>query len=316
MEFRRGHLRYFITVADEEQITRAARKLHIAQPALSQAIAQLESDVGVELLTRHARGVTLTAAGEVFLTKARAAVSAWTDAVATAQSLAQGRPGTIEFGFVGSPPALDSPGPLEAFAASHPLIDVRYREIQFPSLPTADWLAEVDLAVCHAPPPGADTWTQVLRREPRVVLAPKRHHLAEQREVTVAEVIDEVFIGFHPSVEPGWAGFWSLDDHRGAPPSHMTRDRAANAQEVLASLAARSAITTVPASVAHVIVNVLAGVVAITLRGAEPATVMLVGREDRRSSSVDAFLAFAANAPAPRSSAAREKRRPGAADAL
>jgi LysR family nitrogen assimilation transcriptional regulator len=63
MSFRRGHLRYFVTVVEERQITRAAAKLHIAQPALSHAMAQLEAELGVQLLERHARGVTPTAAG-------------------------------------------------------------------------------------------------------------------------------------------------------------------------------------------------------------------------------------------------------------
>ena len=57
MSFRRGQLKYFVTVAEEGQITRAAKKLHIAQPALSQAIAQLESQLEVRLLERRARGV-------------------------------------------------------------------------------------------------------------------------------------------------------------------------------------------------------------------------------------------------------------------
>src|SRR6476646_12004519 len=74
MPFRPGQLLYFVTVAEEGQVTRAARKLEIAQPALSQAIAQLEGELGLQLLERHARGGTLTAAGEICLPKARAAV--------------------------------------------------------------------------------------------------------------------------------------------------------------------------------------------------------------------------------------------------
>ena len=74
MAFKRNQLLYFITVADEGQITLAAAKLHIAQPALSHAITALESELGLELFERHARGVTLTPAGRTFLEKARMAL--------------------------------------------------------------------------------------------------------------------------------------------------------------------------------------------------------------------------------------------------
>ncbi len=153
MPFKRGQLRYFVTVAEEGQMTRAAAKLQIAQPALSQAIARLESELDVQLLERHARGVTLTADGEKFYPKARLALDACTDAVQTARSLARADKGTIEFGFLGAPPGLDSPAHLEAFAETHPDIDIRYRELRFPSVPTTSWLSEVDIAVCHLPPP-------------------------------------------------------------------------------------------------------------------------------------------------------------------
>jgi DNA-binding transcriptional LysR family regulator len=293
MNFKRGHLLYFVTVADEGQITRAARKLKLAQPALSQAIAQLETDLGFKLLERHARGVTLTRAGEAFLVNARAAVFAWSDAAATAQSMARVRRGTIEFGFVGVPPGLDSPELLRLFSRAYPEIDVCYRELPFPSALTSSWLGEVDMAVCHRPPLEPDVWVHVLRTEPRVVLAPRQHPLAKQAELSVDEALDETFIGLHPAVEPAWAGFWSLDDHRGAPPRRVTADRAANPHEVLAALAVRRAITTVPASVAGLIPDLLPGVVAIPLRDADPATIVLVGHEDRANPLVETLLTFA-----------------------
>jgi DNA-binding transcriptional LysR family regulator len=293
MNFKRGHLLYFVTVADEGQITRAARKLELAQPALSQAIAQLESDLGFKLLKRHARGVTLTPAGEAFLVKARAAVSAWSDAAATARSMARARHGTIEFGFLGVPPGLHSPKILEGFARANPEIDVCYRELPFPTAVTSSWLGDVDVAVCHSPPLDPGVWVETLRSEPRVVLAPGHHPLARQREVTVAEVLDETFIGFHPSVEPAWASFWSLDDHRGETPRRLTPDGVANPHEVFAALAVRQAITTAPASVAGLIPNALSGVVAIPLRDADPASIALVGHQDRANPLVQALLQFA-----------------------
>jgi DNA-binding transcriptional LysR family regulator len=292
MNFKRGHLRYFVAVADEGQITRAARKLQLAQPALSQAIAQLEADLGFKLLERHARGVSLTPAGETFLVKARAAVSAWSDAVAAAESMVRARRGTIEFGFVGVPPGLDSPELLASFAAQNPEVDVRYRELPFPASVTSSWLADVDVAVCHRPPSDTRVWTQTLRHEPRVVLTARRHPLAERARLSVAEVLDQTFIGLHDSIDPAWAGFWSLDDHRGEPPRHVTADGAGNPHEVLAALAVRPAITTVPASVASLIPSFLSGVVAIPLSDALPARIALVGHGDRANRTVEALRRF------------------------
>jgi DNA-binding transcriptional LysR family regulator len=293
MNFKRGHLLYFVTVAETGQITRAARRLHLAQPALSRAITQLESDLGFKLLERHARGVTLTPAGEAFLVKARAAVSAWSDALSTARSMARVRRGTIDFGFVGVPPGLDSPALLETFGQDYPEIDVCYRELPFPSALTGSWLADVDVAVCHRPPADPDVWVRVLRSEPRVVLAARRHPLAGRRELSVAEVLDETFIGFHSSVDPAWAGFWSLDDHRGGSPQRLTADRAANPHEVLAALTVRDAITTVPGAVAKLVPEFLTGVVTIPLRDAHAATIVLIGHEDRANPLVVSLLDFA-----------------------
>jgi DNA-binding transcriptional LysR family regulator len=290
--FRLNQLRYFVTVAEEGQITRAAEKLYVAQPALSQAIAQLETNLGVELLERHPRGVTLTPAGEAFLVKARVAVAAHDDAVETADMLARGQKQRIEFGFVVAAPGLHSPGPLKALARAHPEINIRYRELPFPFTPTRSWLSAVDVAACHLPPADPKVWVRPFGREPRVVLVAKAHPLAGRDALKVADVLDETFIGFHPSTDPEWAGFWSLDDHRGAPPRRVTADRVANGQEVLASLALGTAITTAPAVVGALLTGLQTGVVTIPLDDAEPSEVVLVGRNDRRSPPVETMLAF------------------------
>ncbi len=287
-----SHLRYLVTVADEGQITRAAAKLNVAQPALSQAISSLESEVGFPLLERHPRGVSLTPAGALLVDKAREALDAEAEAIQTARSLARSAEGAIAFGFVGAPPGLDSPGPLAAFSQLRPDIDMRYRELPFPGSSTSSWISEVDVAVCHLPPEDEGVWTLPLRVEPRVLLAQNRHPLAGRPELSVAEAIDETFVGFHPNVDPAWAGFWSLDDHRGGPPAEVTPDQATGPQEVLAALSTRGAVTLVPASVAGVIVNVLTGIAAIPLTDADPATIALVGHGDSRNPLVDAFTQF------------------------
>jgi DNA-binding transcriptional LysR family regulator len=297
MELRRGHLRYFVTVADEASITRAAAKLHVSQPTLSQAISLLESDLGLALLERHGRGVKLTPDGDAFLVKARAAVSAWAEAFAVGEPYRNVRANAIVFGFLGVPPGLDSPLPLQRFLQAHPDCDLRYLELPFPTRETSVWLGEADVAVCHRPPPDAEVWRHTLRSERRVALVSSAHPLAARGEVGVADLLEETFIGLHRSVDPDWAGFWSLDDYRGAPPRRVTADAAANPQEVMAALALREAITTVPESAARLLVGPVVSLVAIPVADALPAQLELFGRKDTHNPRVAALLAFARGGP-------------------
>lgn len=100
MELR--HLRYFVAVAEEKNFSRAAERLLMAQPPLSQAIRQLERELGVALLTRSTRKVDLTPAGEVFLTRARRILADADDAAAQAARVAAGEEGQLTLGFAGS----------------------------------------------------------------------------------------------------------------------------------------------------------------------------------------------------------------------
>lgn len=293
MSFRRGQLEYFVAVAEDGQMTSAARRLGIAQPALSQAIAQLETELGLKLLDRHPRGVTLTAAGEAFYAKARVAVAASVAAQSTARSLARGRQGAIDFGFLGAPPSIAGRLEMDAFAAAYPEVAVRYRELPFPTRDTASWLGGVDVAACHRPPEHEAVWSRPLRWERRVALMPAGHPLAGHRVLSVADVIDETFIGFDSAVDPGWAGFWSLDDHRGGPPELISGDRAGNPQEVLAALGSGTALTLVPEAAALVLGNVMEGIAVAPVRDAARGEITLVGHTDRRNLMVTALLDFA-----------------------
>src|SRR6516165_8230662 len=145
------HLRYFVTVAEEGQLTRAAAKLHIAQPALSQAMAQLEAQFGVDLLERHARGVNLTPAGEAFYVKARTALQAVADADLALQSHSRAGGDRLEWGFSGWPPMVQAPELFAAFAAANPNAQVSFRELSWPRGTTSEWIEPVDLALCFSP---------------------------------------------------------------------------------------------------------------------------------------------------------------------
>ena len=305
MPFKRGQLRYFIAVAEEGQITRAAGKLHLAQPALSQTIAQLEDELGIKLLERHARGVTLTPAGEVFLVKARAAVAASNEVALTARSLARAARNAMAVGFVGIPPSAKAPQLFTAFTDAHPEAELSFRELGFPRGSTAAWLEEVDVALCFSPTPHPGVGVEVLRAEPRIVLASEKHPLARRSELSVAEVLDETFLGCHPTVEPSWAGFWRLDDHRGGPAPHVTADRALNAWEMVALAATGHAITTVAASNMATVPKMVAGVAAIPLRDAHPALLCLVWRKDYRNPLIKPLVAVARSLAEARSTPSR-----------
>jgi DNA-binding transcriptional LysR family regulator len=291
MDFRRTHLHYFVAVAEEGQITRAAQKLHIAQPALSQAMGQLEGEVGVRLLVRHPRGVSLTPAGETFLEKARAAYLAEIDAVRTAEALARGARRTIAVGFIGPPPPLTHPDLFGAFAEEHPELEVSFQDLPFPQGATVDWLADVDVAICHPPLLEEGVCAHAIRIEPRALVTHKDHPLAARPELGVADVLDETFVGYHSSVQRQWAGFHSLDDHRGSPPLQVTGDQTLTSLHMMAAMSAGHAVTTLPLCDVAVAEPVMPNISVRPLRDADPARISLIWSQDAPNPHIASLVA-------------------------
>ena len=285
------HLRYFVMVAEEGQITRAASRLHVAQPALSQSIAQLETRLGVELFVRHARGMTLTPAGEAFLDAARTALTAVADADHAARSHTPASD-HIEWGFIDWPPMIQAPELFAAFTEAHREVEVCFRELSRPKHTTPAWLEPVDVALCFSPTPHPDVELQPLRSEPRAAVMARSHRLATRSELVLADVLKETFCGNHSSLEPVRAAFWNLDDHRGSP-AHTTADEARNAHEAIAVIASGRAITTAPYSAAMTFLVLMPSVVAIPLRDADPTVLTLVSHKHRHNPLVESIVAMA-----------------------
>src|SRR4051794_30147239 len=122
MELR--HMRYFVAVAEERSITRAAERLWIAQPGLSTQMRRLEAELGIQLLERHTRGVELTSTGELFLERARATLTAADAARATGADLEAGLAGTIRLGIAIEAPGRLAPQLLAAFGEDRPEVEV------------------------------------------------------------------------------------------------------------------------------------------------------------------------------------------------
>ena len=194
MELR--HLRYFLAIAGERHFTRAAKKLGIAQPPLSQQIRQLEDEVGTPLFTRTARGVALTAAGEAFLPHAEAALREVDRARTAACRVRQGDLGTIRVGFT-SAASLNPlvPGAISAFRRACP--DVELRLIVQPTTPLLAQLSQDQIDVAFLRP--TSTERQTLRAIPlpdeRLWIAvPSGHALAARKRLRLDELRDEPFI--------------------------------------------------------------------------------------------------------------------------
>lgn len=195
MELR--HLRYFVAVAEECHFGRAAQRLHIAQPPLSQQIRQLETALGVQLLTRSTRRVDLTPAGARYLERARAILADVVRAGDEAALIADGRIGRVAIGFTGSATYELLPSLSRRLRALSPdlVLDLR-GELLTPSQVTG--LRDGVLDVGFLRPPVRDPEIEVhpLRREPLVVVLPEAHPLTSHDEIALADLAAEPFITY------------------------------------------------------------------------------------------------------------------------
>src|SRR5918998_1341692 len=186
MELRQ--LRYLVALADERHFTRAAGRLHIAQPALSQQIRRLEDEVGVALVDRTTRHVALTAAGELLVTRARRALAEVDAACAELSELAGVRTGRVVIGAMRSTGPFDLSRLLAAFHARHPGIELLVREepseVKLQRL-HADTLDLAFLSVNRLAA-GPDIALPPLLDEPLVALLAPGHRLAGRKSIDMA----------------------------------------------------------------------------------------------------------------------------------
>jgi DNA-binding transcriptional LysR family regulator len=181
---------YFVAVAEELHFGRAAERLHIAQPSLSQQIRRLEAQLGVTLLERNSRNVELTDAGRILLKQGRKLL---TDAQQAMRATREAGVERLRIGFYGSTANALLPETLKAVAARHPHAEVSVRELLFGSIDEITD-GEVDLAFTRFRPGQAELEIVVLTEEPRFLALPVEHRLAGRPAVSFGELADESFI--------------------------------------------------------------------------------------------------------------------------
>jgi DNA-binding transcriptional LysR family regulator len=193
MELR--HLRYFRAVAEELHFGRAAERLHIAQPPLSQQIRQLERELNVSLLTRSTRRVELTAAGEAYLKRAIAVLDAVDDAGHQARRIAHGVEGHLTIGCVGSATYSVLPRMARTLRDELPHVEISIRgEMLAPAQLDALLAGGVDIALLRPPVDHPDIAYETLRRDRLIVALPADHALRERRSLHVGDLRDEDFV--------------------------------------------------------------------------------------------------------------------------
>ncbi len=192
-------VRAFLAVADEQHFGRAARRLHVAQPALSQQVKTLEQQLGVQLFDRTTRRVDLTAAGLRFLDHARRIVSVTDHAALDMERVATGRAGRVSAGFIGTATYDLLPRLARAVREDLPDVDLRLRgELLSPRLLEGLDALEFDLVVHRpiaGPPGGIETFP--LRTERFVAALPVGHPLAAEPSLDLARLAGEPFV-IHP----------------------------------------------------------------------------------------------------------------------
>ncbi|MFC8427138.1 LysR family transcriptional regulator [Streptomyces sp. NPDC057253] len=189
------HLRYFVAVAEERHFGRAAERLHMAQPPLSQQIRQLETELGVQLLHRTTRRVDLTEAGRAYLDRARGILAEVDEAAHHARLVATGSVGHLAIGCVGSATYSLLPALSRRLTEELPGVDFSFRgEMLAPDQVEALRTGAIDVALLRPPAADLSLTVHTLRRDRLVVAVPVDHALARRKRLRAADLADQDLI--------------------------------------------------------------------------------------------------------------------------
>ncbi len=191
MELR--HLRYFVAVAEERGFSRAARRLHVAQPALSRQVRELEEELGVRLLHRDSHSVRLTESGEIYLERCRSILDQVSRAGDEVRRAARGEIGKLSVAFIGSLGHELLPLVLQRFRQHHPEVLLELHETspgdQLEQL--KEGRLDVGFVGMADSPPGGSVEVETLLEEPLVVALPADHPLASRTRLRLDDVRTE-----------------------------------------------------------------------------------------------------------------------------
>jgi DNA-binding transcriptional LysR family regulator len=291
MELR--HLRYFVAVAEEGHVTRAAERLGIQQPPLSQQIRALETELDTRLFHRKPRGVELTAAGRAFFDEATAILARVDAAVAAAKRAARGEAGRIGIGFTSSAsfhPFV--PRTIRAFRERFPLVALTLEESGTTELVEALRRQAIDAAFVRSPvSESADLTIRALLSESMVAAMPSGHKLsAADTVLPLAALARETFVLYRRPVGPGlYDAIIAACDRAGFSP--QIGQEAPRMLSTLSLVAAGLGVTLVPESMSRLQAE------GVAYRALDPSTQVtaplnLAYRRSETSAAVRRFVAL------------------------
>lgn len=288
MDMELRHLRYFVAVAEELHFGRAAERLGIAQPPLSQQIKSLEEEIGAALFLRTKRHTELTAAGESLLVDARQILLRSEEAVSAARRAARGESGQLAVGFVNSAVYGELTTIFRLMRQRYPGITLVLQDLTSEEQVAAVKAHQLDVGLVR--PPIADAAPLSLRtfyREPFVVAMPRGHRLAKEKLIAMKWLAEESFLQVPRSLGPGFYDqFIRMCSQAGFAPKVV--QEAHSTQTIVSLVASGMGIAMVPASMEHF---QRTGVVYRPIKPPVPTTELAVmWRSDDKSPALRSFL--------------------------
>lgn len=246
MELR--HLRYFVTVAEELHFGRAAKRLRMTQPPLSQQIRQLEEELGVQLFRRLGRNVELTDAGRVFLDEAQQTLAQADHAIQNARRAARGEIGKLNIGLVVTAAYSVVPSVLHVFRERYPTVKVILHELTTPEQTQGLHDEQIDVGFLRLPVFSNVLEVETVFREPLVVALPEKHPLAANEDISLEALANEQFILSPPRLRLAWHDqIMCLCQQAGFIP--QIAQQAVHVETIMGLVAVGMGITLLPASI-------------------------------------------------------------------
>jgi DNA-binding transcriptional LysR family regulator len=193
------HLRYFVTVAEELHFGRAAQRLHLSQPPLSQQIRKLEQLLGYSLFERTSRSVSLTAAGEALFESARRALRNVQRDIEETRSIGRGEVGSLHVGFIGSGMLTSLPSIFRSYREAYPRVRLHLHESFTARVIEGLQDGSLDAGILRDGDPVKGLHATTIFSEPFVAVLPATHPRAKQKSISPAALRDEPFVYYPPS---------------------------------------------------------------------------------------------------------------------